>query len=313
MAENAAALRLVAEAIAGARHVTVPPPPVFDRSDGSYTIEDFFTLYESYAASLYGPKSRSWVLVLQNFLAGEPRQALSALGVTTTDYDDVKRLIISCCKASQGIPRSPQENFLQATRRPDESLQVFVLRLEALATAAFGAGEGVKAAVMPKLMLSLSPEVRRAVEAHLLTMNNPTLDAALPLAVALSISLTDHGSQLDTVRTIGVRAPPNPTPARAAEERARSFGQRQLRCYSCGSTGHLAAQCRATVPQRGSWRGRGGPASRGRGAYRGRGRGQGNPENNVCPYCGSFGHFMRDCREFQRTMGGGPSRQDSGN
>ena len=309
MEDNAAALRLVAEAIAGARQLTVPPPPVYERSDGSYKIEDFFTLYEKYAESIYGPKSQSWVLVLQNFLSGEPREALNALGTTANDYDTVKRMIIGCCRASQGTQRSPQENFLQASRRPNESLQVFALRLEGLATAAFGAGEGVNAVVMPKLMLSLSPGVRRAVEAHLLTMPNPTLEAALPLAVALSASFADSAAQLDTVRTIGACASPTLPPARAATERAPPFGQRQLRCYSCGNIGHYAVQCPATKPQHG----RGGPTGRGRGMYRGRGRGRGNPNANVCSFCGMFGHFMKDCSDFQRTIRGAPSRQESGN
>ena len=98
MADSGEAIRLLAKAIMSANRVPVPPPPVFDGRESGYTIDNFFILFERYAESLYGPKSQSWVLVLQGFLTGEPRQALAASGATTTDYDEMKRRIVNCCR-----------------------------------------------------------------------------------------------------------------------------------------------------------------------------------------------------------------------
>lgn len=326
---SAAALQLVAQAIANSRPVAVPPPPVYDGSDGSYPIDDFFAIFERYAEAIYGPKSRSWILVLPGFLGGEPRKALSALGTAAEDYDSVKLQIKGCCKVVRGLVPTAQEDFLQTSRRAGESLQVFVLRLRSMAAVAFGEEADLNAVVMPKLMLSLTPSVRKTVEAHLLTMNNPTIDTALPLIIALSSCMDKQTAQLDTVNSVKDSAGPTQQFHVSQMAAVRPDSQR-LRCFACGEIGHFAAECPARLSNRGARRGPGhfigrgrigqsgrssgrdgGQLGRGRGGQQG--RGYGDPSANVCPFCGLYGHFMKDCGDFRKTMRSATSQERSGN
>lgn len=307
--DQAAAIEMVANAIRNSRPVIVPPPPVFDGSDGSYAIEDFFTLYEAYATSVYGPVSRSWILGLQTYLAGEPRQVLMAIGTSVTDYGDVKERVKACCKSAQGVS-SPHHRFLQATRLPGESLHVFAVRLRRLAAQAFGQVNDVDAVIMPKFMLSLTDEVRQAVETHLLAIANPTLEHVLQFAV--SISNRHAGPQLDTVKLLEA---PTPPPLQRASAAGFSSPRAQgVKCYGCGEVGHYASRCPSSGRglQSGPQQGRGGNTySRGRGGFRGRGRGRANPEFNICAFCGFYGHFMTDCTGYRQSRE--PNSQRPGN
>lgn len=114
---NAAVLQLVAQALANSWLVAVPPPPVYNRSNGSYLIQSrrFHHFWKMHGIHLWTKVAELGSLVLQGFIWGETRKALSALGASASDYDDFKLWIGDCCWAAMGTAPTPQEEFIWAS------------------------------------------------------------------------------------------------------------------------------------------------------------------------------------------------------
>ena len=255
---NQDAIRLLATAIERSK-VNVPPPPVFGGTDSNYRLQDFLALYEEYAQSVYGPKSRSWVLALQTFVTGEAKSVLSAIGVTHGDYDTVKASFRRCWAARRESSVTPQERFLKAEHLPGESLQIYSLRLRRLAGEAFPQMDNVDEIVLPKFLLALDNDTRKALEAYMLVMPDPALDSVVPLATTLSANRADSLPAL--VCNVNVpKLPENNSEVSrpAAGESTLACGHcgspyhryndcrvRTAECFNCHAVGHLAARCPA--------------------------------------------------------------------
>ena len=328
MAEAQEAIRLLAGAIERSK-VNVPPPPTFDGSDPGYAIGDFFTLFENYAQAVYGAKSRSWVLALQSFVAGEARDALTAMGITNAEYDTVKERMQASWGARREQEATPQERFLKAEIRPGETLHVYSMRLLRLAGQAFEGIGDLNKVVLPKFMMTLDGDTRKAMEAYMLLMPEPTVETLVPLATTLSASR--NGPLPAAVYSVGASAAPSgavprmastdgTAPARATQGGLRGATASTSGCTYCGYRGHGESDCWVKTAQCHSCRDVGHlkydcPHLRRRGGGRGGGRGRARDRvyeegsndrsDTRCAFCGTPGHFMNNCRDFLQTMKSG--------
>ena len=250
----AEAVNLMTRAVEQANsRVAVPPPPTFDNSDCMYSISDFFLLFEPYAAAVYGPKSRSWILALQPFVAGDVKAALLAIGPIHAAYDDVKQRLMETYSVGAVSNTSPQAQFISASRLPGESLQVFRFRLERLAAEAFG-GEHNNKLIIAKFLMNLKPDIKNSVEAHILSHENATLDIVVNLASTLerntaTLSSFDPTNYIANVGQVNVSAVAGTQANRKclvchrSGHREESCFYKGKPCFNCGRIGPFAKDC----------------------------------------------------------------------
>ena len=224
------------------------------------------------------------------------------------------------------------ERFLTAAIMPGETLHVFSMRLLRLAADAFDGMADLNRVVLPKFMMSLDSDARKAMEAYVLVMPNPSLENLVPLATTLSASHTVplttavynvSAPQPDGGLTLPPPQPPvNSAPARGGAGRrgaGRGYFASTSRCTYCQSPAHVETDCwvrtsqcfncleyghlRFRCPQQQYHDERGGRAGRGGGSGRAQdNRPTGSGNDQLCAYCGTQGHFMANCRDFLEIM-----------
>ena len=293
----AQAMNLMTHAVEQANaKVAVPPPPIFDNSSSMYRISEFFELFEPYATTVYGPKSRSWILALQPFVAGDVKAALLAIGPMHATYDGIKQRLIDPYSAGNASILSPHAQFITAVRNQGESLQVFRFRLERLAVEAFGK-QNNKELIITKFLINLKPEIKNHVEAYILSQENVSLDVVVTLAATLGRNTTlatgyDPTNYIAATEQVAlVNSSQFPQKCTLCQRRGHKESNCWFKgktCYSCHKTGHFAKDCpESTVIQQNRRR-------RGEGNY---GRTlQGNPVR--CAFCKEHGHKMAHCPQF---------------
>ena len=107
----------------------VPPPSTYN---GSTSVATFFRQFEAYCTSIYGDEKSSWLQILPSFTDGEPRAIVESFGMGAhVTYQMVKeRLIAECERRTLGSNKIT--DFYAATRRSQESLLCFSIRLQIL-------------------------------------------------------------------------------------------------------------------------------------------------------------------------------------
>ena len=138
----------------------VPPPRICDGLN--YDIEDFYFFFERFAGSVYGDDQVSWLQVLPEFLAGNPKDIVEAFGTNRfNSYDGVKDILMKHSKPTCSLGSNEYFDFFGLSRKDGETLLCFSLRLHTSARKIPGQNTATRhALVRDKLWKSLSEQIR---------------------------------------------------------------------------------------------------------------------------------------------------------
>ena len=82
------------EALVAAKSPPKPAPEIYDCSNDSQTVTEFFNQFERYATSVYGNDTAVHLQVLPQYLSGEAKYIALAYG-PSAQYDTMKQCIIA--------------------------------------------------------------------------------------------------------------------------------------------------------------------------------------------------------------------------
>ena len=112
-------------------------PLIFDGKDGA-SIKEFFAEYELYFGTKYAGNERQQSQMLREFLGGSAQKAYDALDGSRLKYSLLTCELISWYKGEKGNLRGKRESeFRKAKVGSHESLKIYALKLERLASQAF--------------------------------------------------------------------------------------------------------------------------------------------------------------------------------
>ena len=112
-------------------------PRNFDGKDG-YSLKDFLTDYESFFAIKYDGSERQKSQLLGGYLGGSARRAYDAMDGSRLIYSVLKRELLDWYKGERSNLRVRSEaEFRKARMGGDDTLKIYALKLERLASQAF--------------------------------------------------------------------------------------------------------------------------------------------------------------------------------
>ena len=260
MSETTEVISQLAEKLVELGGSRIPPPMVFAGSKSSVSITAFFFAFERYCLAQYKKDEVSWLQVLPSFLEGEARSIVQAFGYGV-EYSVVKQRLTEEFTRRHTLGSNAVSDFFSATRRDQESLTCYSIRLQTLAGRVSSVEDGSRDEMVKSKLCSALPEgIMQQVNTQLGHLSDVSLEQVIRLAVLLENQLT---KTVNRAGAAGVETP------RAADPAGRTgMNGRVPVCKGCGRTGHEEAACR-------------------------RGR-------NVCYACGEPGHFSRECPKNRR-------------
>ena len=332
MAQAAEQIQQIVEAMARLSARQLPPPLPYK---GVGNINDFFTTFERHAESLYGNDPISYLQTLHQFLEGEPREIAVAFGSGAgVTYEAVKERLITEFTTARTLGNNQYSDFFSASRRTNESLVCYSIRLSALASRIPNSNDQSRdVMVKSKFLGGLSKDISRQVDIHMSNEDNPTLSQIVKLASILEGKgnapvppdvkprVQGGGGSLQA-NAIGNLPRGNPAfkPkcfACGSEEHIIKDCQvaKNVKCYNCNNLGHISKNCPHPRKQRnndsasrtasGGNRQEGGTSQQPPQFQRPsqpQQTSQSQPTRPHCGFCNIYGHIMRDCREFRAAL-----------
>ena len=255
--------------------VRVLPPPVYTGFEGSLKIETFITLFENHCRAEYGEITEAWLQVLPQFLTGEGKALVVAFGLTTP-YLTVRARLLEKFQNRSRLDHGELADIFSAVKRPDETYEVFVVRLEVLASRWRSASEESRQELVRTRFLELlDPVLKNKVQLHFGYQT-----ALVPLQQIVDFTTTAEAMQqarrnnrqvlaqpavetrpeIATMEDSQTRAAPaGARPKENIKPNSRNF----LKCNFCNKLGHEERDCRQ--------------------------------KQAICYNCRKRGHFARDC------------------
>ena len=226
------------------------PAPIPFNGTGSVCVDEFFVSFERYANSLYNGDDASYLQTLPSHLEGEPRNIALAYGTGSgVTYQNVKDKLIAEYGTKQTIGSNPYTDFFSLSRRKDESLTCFGIRLNTMASKIPHANADAKdMMVVSKFMAGLTSDVAQQVNLQLSTTANPTLDQIIKVANILEGQNGGQKAQrqgmIDELVTGNIAAASQMSRSTdGSRANVSRKNDRGLKCFACSSDEHLIKDC----------------------------------------------------------------------
>ena len=285
-------------------------------------LRNFFREFEEYAAQRFGPSEASWLPRLGQYLAEPLGRLYLDMRSVGASYRDIKGSLVECYGAQVGSKTSLDymQEFHQTVYDPKGGIPALVCRLQALSRRAYqGLPEDTLGELVKQQCWKVLPEhLRTPLQFQSLASPGMTISELIRLGLALQRS--DLASaHLFPIRSAGsVGGPPpttsaSPFPAQGSSE-VGAVAEGPKRCDHCGRKGHLRRECYRLnrvcygCGERGHFRARcPNPQPRGGVPATGRPLTQTPPSpatapGSSCPFCGTPGHMMATCPDFENYM-----------
>lgn len=255
--------------------------------DGKQSLKTFLEGYERYFRAKYDGTQRECTQELARFIGGEVRQAYDALGGPQRKYRDLKPALLQWYKAqSMGRISQYKAEFKKLSMREGESLKLYCMRLQEVASRAFPNDERECVKQMKRKILSSTPtwfckciEKREDMKVMLHLGKRVTWGEIIEIAeqqdkkrrkVTLFEGSDDElQSRYDKLKCQMLQTPKTPTGSRGKLVTNSRYGgalYRSMTCEFCGRRGHSVDRC---------W-----------------------TKMGACVICGSMEHQFADCPKY---------------